>query len=286
MNKRIRDFRTTRAKLPPEAFAIHPAGPEPPARDVVDKEVWQSIMALPDDVALRTSDDYGTEIRAMWELWGSLIDMSTETEDAWFRTCLYMADGLQSCTFNALCGYYGIAASALRGTMEALIAGVFFQLIETVQAAVQWQDGKYDLRFGLACDRLMTEKTIMALETQLIAQTGQAIFQQKSIDKDPGWARRLYSELSNFSHSRPTHSEGSMWEGSNGPIFVPQSFGRVVAHYIDVCALLYVLVKVCRPNMQLPKESKWLFALEHVMPSQIGAEAFRNVWGTLPSRNN
>jgi hypothetical protein len=269
-------------KLPPEAFAIHPDGPEPPPRDMVEAEVWQTIMTLPDDVALRTSDSYGTEMKAMAELWGSLIDMCNETGDAWFRTCLYMADGLQSSNFNSVCGYYSVAASSLRGTMEALIVGAFFQLIETERAAIEWHNGRYDLKFGFACDRLMKHPAIAEFEAELTRAIDYTIFQQKAANVSPGWARFLYSELSNFAHSRPTHSEGSMWQGSNGPVFVSNSFGRVVALYIDVCALLYVLAKICRPRMKLPNEARWLFELEHVRTSQIAREAFKIVWGSLP----
>ena len=268
--------------MPPEAFAIHPSGPEPPPRDPVEREVWQGIMALPDDVSMRTSDDYGTELKAMSELWGSLIDMCAETDDAWFRTCLYMADGLQVCTFNSVCGYYGISASSLRGTMEAMIAGTYFQLEETDQAAVRWQNGDYDLKFGFACDRLYQNNKIADIEAYLDVQMNYSIFRQKTPNADPGWARNLYSELSNFAHNRPTHSEGSLWEGSNGPVFVPASFGRVYAYYLDVCALLYVLAKICRPQMKAPDAAKWVFVSNHIRPSQVAIHAFEYVWGRLP----
>jgi hypothetical protein len=283
MRTKKKEFRTIRAKLPPEAFAVHPDGPPPPPRDLIEPHVWQEVISLPDDVALRTSDDYGTEIKAMLELWGSVIEMCSETGDAWFRTCLYMADGLQACTFNALCGYYGVGASSLRGTMEALIAGVFFQLEETEQAAVRWQNGDYDIKFGSACDRLMGNARMAGLESHLHSRMKYSIFNQKTSNVDPGWARFLYSELSDYSHSRPTHSEGALWEGSNGPVFVPKSFGRVYAYYVSVCALLYVLVKICRPYMKLPEATKWLFKSKHVTPAQVAVESFEYVWGASPS---
>jgi hypothetical protein len=62
------DFRYRRFRLPPEAFAIHPEGPELEPRDVIEEEVWRSVVVLPDDVSIRTTDDYGTEIKAMNEL--------------------------------------------------------------------------------------------------------------------------------------------------------------------------------------------------------------------------
>jgi len=69
MNDKIdpNDFRTTRYRLPPDAFALGPEGPDSPPQDLVEEEIWMSIIFLPDDVSLQTSDDHGAELRAMYE---------------------------------------------------------------------------------------------------------------------------------------------------------------------------------------------------------------------------
>ena len=50
------DFRNKRYKLPPEAFAIGPDGPDPEPKDIIEHDIWQGIIFLPDDVSIRTSD--------------------------------------------------------------------------------------------------------------------------------------------------------------------------------------------------------------------------------------
>ena len=63
-----------REKLPPESFLIHPDGPNPPPEDLIDKEVWDHINWLTNDVSLRTSDNHGTEIKILFRLWEAIID--------------------------------------------------------------------------------------------------------------------------------------------------------------------------------------------------------------------
>jgi hypothetical protein len=275
-----KDFRSQRYKLPAEAFAIHPKGPEPSPRDIVDKEVWREIVYLPDDVSIRTSNDFGTELKAMIELWGSVVEMGMEEGDSWFRTVLYMADGLQVCTFNSLCGFYGVAATCLRTTVETIMAGTYLQLEKTEKDAIDWQNGRFEITFGKACDRLIKNEKIRALEAFLDLEMGYSVFRQKRDNVEPGWARALYSELSNFAHGRPTHSEGSMWEGSNGPVFVPKSFGRIYAYYLDVCLLLLIAGKLCRPYLKAPDSTKWLFRSPHVKPSKFAKCTFEYIFGS------
>ncbi|MGA3086200.1 MAG: hypothetical protein ABSE95_15620 [Thermodesulfobacteriota bacterium] len=253
---------------------MHPEGPEPPPRDIIEEEVWRTIVSLPDDVSIRTSNDYGTEIKAMNDLWVSVIDMCVETKDAWYHAVLDMAEGLQASTFNALCGYYRVAASCLRATLEVIIAGVYLQLERSVEDAILWQKGQLEIKFGFGCDHLSRNTRIHQLESHLEREMQYSIFRQRQQGSDPGWARWLFGELSNYAHARPTHSEGSLWEGSNGPIFVPSSFRRTYAHYLDVCALLYLGAKLCRPHMKFPEPAKWLFHSHKIRPSLVSVRCF------------
>lgn len=88
------------------------------------------------------------------------------------------------------------------------------------------------------------------------------------------WARKLYSELSSFIHSRPTHPSGMMWKGNNGPIYVPDSLGRVYALYLESVALGYVLVKLARPSFELPEATRYLLGSSHVRPSKVAVYAY------------
>lgn len=274
-----KDFRYSRYKLPPEAFAFRPEGPEPPPRDVIEKEVWRNIVSLPDDVSIRTSNDYGTQLKAMNDLWFSVIEMcSPETQDAWHYTLLDMAEGLQASTFNALCGYYRVAASCLRATLENIIAGVYLQLERSTEDAVRWQKGELEIKFGFGCDQLLRNSQIQGIESHLEKEMKYSIFRQRQQGVEPGWARWLFGELSKYTHANPTHSEGSLWEGSNGPIFIHSSFRRIYAHYLDVCALLYVGGKLCRPYLKVPGPSKWLSQSPKIHPSLVSVCCFEYLW--------
>jgi hypothetical protein len=273
------DFRCRRYKLPPEAFALRPDGPPPPPRDVVERDVWREIVWTPDDVSIRTSDDYGTELKAMTQLWGSVIDMCNKMDDPLFHAALDIADALQACTFNALCGYYRVAASCLRAGVECTVAGAYLQMEKDKAEAVRWQRGEVEIRFGAACDTLGSNAKVRVLEDYLRQEMDFSVFQQRTPHTDAGWARYLFSELSNFAHGRPTHSEGALWEGSNGPVFVPASFGRIYAHFLDTCALLYVLAKLGRPAMKAPAASHWIFNSRNVRPSLVSVCSFECLWG-------
>jgi hypothetical protein len=275
------DFRYMRFKLPPEAFALRPEGPITPPRDIVEEKVWHEIVWTPDDVSIRTSDDFGTELKAMTQLWGSVVEMCNQNNDALFHAVLDIADSLQACIFNALCGFYRVAASCLRAGIEYSVAGTYLQMERNKADALRWQKGELEIKFYEACSKLNGNSKVKMLEDFLKKEMKYTIFQQGNKNKkiDAGWARDLFSELSNFVHGRPPYSEGALWEGSNGPVFIRSSFGRVYAHYLDVCALFYVLVKLCRSEIPLPSESHWLFKSRNIHPSKVSVYCFEYLWG-------
>lgn len=66
------DFRKRRVKLPPDAFAIGPkTNPKP--SDLIDQLTWDSLVSLPDDVSLRTSEHYGSILKEFWDAWDEWI---------------------------------------------------------------------------------------------------------------------------------------------------------------------------------------------------------------------
>lgn len=61
------DFRSTPSILPDGAFAyLEGTGHQP--QDLVEEETWYSVVAIPDDVMFRTSDDYGSQLEVMHEM--------------------------------------------------------------------------------------------------------------------------------------------------------------------------------------------------------------------------
>jgi hypothetical protein len=59
----LTDFRAVRSKLEPDEFAIS-VGQDVPPSDLVDPDVWDSIMHLPEDVSIRISDHSGVPVVA------------------------------------------------------------------------------------------------------------------------------------------------------------------------------------------------------------------------------
>jgi len=96
------DFRAVRIVLEPTDFALGDDIPEPPPSDLVDRETWASVMTLADDVAIRTSNRHGTDIRVLNDLWGTLIEAVGVDQDALYGALLDAADDFQGATFNAL----------------------------------------------------------------------------------------------------------------------------------------------------------------------------------------
>jgi hypothetical protein len=65
---RRNDFRRTRTFLAPHVFAIGGDLPNPPPTELVDRERWEHVMHLADDVALRSSSYSGASAARMSQL--------------------------------------------------------------------------------------------------------------------------------------------------------------------------------------------------------------------------
>ncbi len=276
MNK---DFRNERYKLPPEAFAIGPDGPDPEPKDIIERDIWRGIIFLPDDVSMRTSDNHGTELKAMYELWGLIIEFTLEKRDTIFYILPDISDSLQASLFNLLCGFYKISATSLRSAVENLAIGTYLQLEKEKSEVDKWKAGDSTYNFSTVCDLLPQNTDIKAIEDMLKEKMQYSIFAQKNTQTGPGWARTLFSKLSNFAHANPVHSDASLWEGSNGPIFISESFGKICALYLDTCALIYVLAKICRRDLDLKHAVRWLFGSKKIKPSKVAYFSFSYLWG-------
>lgn len=278
----LNDFRTIRHRLPPDSFAMVSDEEDFIQKDLIEEEIWDSIVFLSDDVSLRTSDNHGTELKAMHELWASWIESFGEEKDAMWYVMLDVSDEFQACLFNLLCGFYRVAASCLRSALELTTIATYFQLqFDGLSELRKWKEGQLEVKFGNVCDKLHKHSESISLENHLGKQMNYSLFGSKSSDnpKGEGWARKLFSNLSNFAHSRPTHSSGIMWEGSNGPIYVPGSFRRIYALYLDTMALGFVLVKLSRPAFKLPDSARYLFSSSQVKPSKVAINSYRFLWG-------
>ena len=255
--KEKEDFRSYRAKLSPDCFLMAPEGPNPPPEDLIEKETWGHLIWLTDDVSLRTSDNHGSELKIMYELYGSLIDQLEVEGDVFWELLLDIADEFQASLFNLLCGFYRVSLSCLRSALEISTYALYFQVTRQYEEFKTWIKGKYDddrfrniRSFGNLCDQLDKLKNFESIQTHLNSMYGFTLFNQKTPRRAPGITRQLHSHLSKFVHSRPQHTHGDLWK-STGPVYVPISFVKGATCYLETFMLVYVFIKLARPETTL-----------------------------------
>jgi hypothetical protein len=88
--------------------------PEPQARpsDPVKRATWNSIVTLPNDVSIRTSNYHGTTLEQLNELWGEWIKAVGDKQDCMFPVMLDAGDDFQAATYTILTGYYSLSIAA------------------------------------------------------------------------------------------------------------------------------------------------------------------------------
>lgn len=260
----LSDFRALRHKLDLDDFALSD-GPDLPASDLVDEEVWAGITHLPDDVAIQTSDHNGVRLTLLYSLWGDWITATGDgTEpDELFVAMLDAGDAFQCATFLYLHGYYRGAMSELRVALEQVIMGAFGNLWPTDSAYEKWRAGESELSFTRLCNRMggrlnkVQCKWLFAKEELL---------------------QTTYRELSNFTHSRPDSSDADLWK-SNGPVYASDAAMRVFKTTASVYAMCYLLVRIARPDFALPPDSRILFEEKWIPGRQAIATAFEQLYG-------
>ena len=192
---RSRDFRTTRALLPDEAFAIV-SGKRSGPTDIVAEEVWAGIMHLPDDVAITTSNDHGSQLAVIYSLWGDWLKaMGDQHDEELFAGMLDAADCFQASTFDSLHGYYRSALSNLRSAIELVAIGVLGNLSPNDGDYLRWKKQNVgSLPFSSCIKRLrdVTKATVPAV-----------------IFKPDGWMGALYEEL--CAYTGPVHTPLLSW---------------------------------------------------------------------------
>ena len=256
----LEDFRAVRTILEPDDFAHDSEHPEPPPSDLVAEDTWHHLVSLPDDVAIRTSNHWGTTIKDLSELEGEFVEVCLAAQDLtgafsdhpsrnspMEHVLVDASDELQASIYNALTGYYRVAFSVLRNAVENLTVGLHLELSGDQATYRAWLSGT-DLRFGWAADLTPKHPTVANLEAHFLASVGDDIFHQKSPPDHGGFARRLFAKLSKYTHGTPGHSHVDLW-ASNGPIFVPDAFLDWAVTYTQVLALSLILCKLAYPQL-------------------------------------
>jgi hypothetical protein len=256
---RSTDFRATRTLLPDKAFALV-SGRRPGPTDLVSKDVWHGIMHLPDDVAITTSNHHGSQLAALYTLWGDWVEAIGQVPDELFSAMLDAADCFQSSTFDSLHGYYRSALTNLRGALELVAIGALGNLSPNDRDYLRWRKQNVGSLPFASCIRKLRGVT---------KEPSHAL-----IFKPNGWLETLYQELCAYAHSRPDSSDGEMWR-SNGPIYVGTACNLVFGLQVSTYTACYVLTKVGRPDFVLPKTSELLFKTPELLARDDTASGYR-----------
>jgi hypothetical protein len=267
-----KDFRAVRVVLEPGDFALGSELPDPPPKDLIPKEIWSHIVRLPDDVAIRTSNEFGTILREASDFESELVCVSlalqdlvaqsgTKVEDSPICHVLIDAtDELAASIYNRLIGYYRVAFSALRNVVEYSVIGLQLELTGDGGRFQSWLAGSEELKFGWAADNAPKNKAIGDFEARLEAEIADNLFRQKKGTDPGGFARRLFSNLSKFTHGGPGFTDGDMWK-SNGPIFVRTAFVDWTISFIQVYSFCLIACHLAQPKLgRLGRWSKMLLA--------------------------
>ena len=272
-----KDFRARRIVLVRGDFAYAPK-PAEPATDLIDEATWNSIVTLPDDVAVRTTNYHGTTIKQLHDLWGAWIDCLGDERECMFPVMLDAADDFQAATYALLTGYYRLSISAVRSALELVVIGTWAQVCGRRQNFDEWRAGKKVLSLGQACDGLI--KGTQKLESDLRQLVGDTLFTQNTPSSEGGFVRRIFDGISNFTHSRPGSTDGDMRK-SNGPIYVRSAFTHVAWIQSEVLAVCYVLALCARPTLPAPKPILELFENQDRAKSRVTRAAFQRLRGEI-----
>ncbi len=246
------DFRVVRIVLEPDDFAVSSSKPDVPT-DPIDAETWHGIVDLPDDVSIRTSNHQGAILKELYVLQSTWTHHAIgDEQNMLFEVLLYSIDELDAALFNALHGFYRQSIGCLRNLIELVMLGVYCQLAQDVACYVQWQAGQHENSFGECCTRLLKLVPVEELNRFLRSAVGDTLLDRKNTPQSGGWARRLYAELCEYSHSRPNATNVGLWH-SNGPIYVPKAFMITASLYVETLAFCYLLIKIARPSLTLPE---------------------------------
>ena len=229
-------------------------GKYPGPTNVIDEDTWKSIVGLPDDVSIRTSDEYGPQLREMWGHWGTwgrvvlgvrALSSDPTSSPTAIASC-DAADEFQGATYCALVGYYRVAFSCLRNVLEQITIGVQLATRNDAQDFTDWRNGEERIRFGWAADMIVKNPVTARLEKHLRTKTRDSLFNQNS----KGMARRLFVEFSKYTHGVSGFTDADSRE-SNGPIFVPKPFLDWRAASLKTYAIALHALKLAHPQLDV-----------------------------------
>jgi hypothetical protein len=244
----LTDFRAVRRCLEPDDFCIAPEGPEQPPADPIDEATWRALMALPEDVAIRTTNDRGSSVYLLHHLHSAWIEAMPEGPMVGYAM-LDAADAFDASLFNLVHGYYKQALGALRDGLEVMAIACLCELTADAAAWAAWEGGD-ELRFNHLCDRLQNLAPLRPLEAQALAMAGTNAFAGDNGAGRGAWVRDLYRRLSRYAHARGGAMNGHIWQ-SNGPIYEPKGYEFASAAWLETHAICFLMAKIARADIRV-----------------------------------
>jgi hypothetical protein len=168
------DFRAIRQVLDTDEFALGSDSSDPAPPDLISQSAWAGIMTLPVDVAIRTTNDFGSKIAELHMLESAWTEAFPEPSIV-LSGMPDRFDSFQAATFILLHGFHKEAVSALRNCLETMTLATACTLANDSATWLGWLGGD-EIRFKLLCDRLQTLPLLQAIEAQCRQVAGSGIY--------------------------------------------------------------------------------------------------------------
>jgi hypothetical protein len=227
-------------------------GKYPGPTNLVEEATWKSIVGLPDDARIRTSDAYGSQLQTMWEYWGMWTRVVLGVQELYHDptksptaiAAIDVGDEFQAGTYAALVGYYRVAFSCLRNVLEQITIAAQLAISKDGQDFTDWRNGEERIRFGWAADMLLRNAGVAASERHL-----KSVAQDSVFDQSPkGLARRLFAEFSKYTRGVAGFTDADVRQ-SNGPIFLPRTFLEWCVASLKTYAVALHILKLVQPAL-------------------------------------
>jgi len=243
------DFRRERVWLAPSAFALSD-GDDPPISDLVPEEIWDHLIHLTDDVAIRTTNWMGSRVKLLHEVsmqWLYATPVEPEGVPYAPEPAFLAAEEFEACEFAALHGYYRQALGCLRNALEIMTHAAALAATERSVEFAQWRNGELELRFGVSHADIAASRIGITIEANMSCGS---LFGALS---GGGWLARLYRRLCAYAHSQAGFNNADFWE-SNGPVYRPHAYDLVIDELRETIAVCYVLLRICWSDFQHPAD--------------------------------
>jgi hypothetical protein len=260
------DFRAYRKILEPDDFALSDGEPDPPPTDLISEDVWDGIMTLPDDVAIRTTSFQGDRVSLLHELWAGWIDV-LPVGGVLSEASLDVSDDFAASTFNLVHGYYKQAIATLRSALETMVFASSCELTGSMNVWLDWKQGS-ELKLNDANKNLSALPSIAKYDAKVRSSIGIGMFINPTNQNEMNWIRNLYKRLCGFSHASGDKTNFDLWK-SNGPVYSASGMKLSYCFYLETYVVVLILARLTRSNVAMPKEAEVLFHGES-LPQYLG----------------